>query len=82
MNVQPMSETKTIRCLVHFDDDTSEVLDVQHTIPALGAVMIGSRPDPPVWNVRRRDRIEPKDDETGAQFELWVSPGTRRRGTA
>ena len=66
-----MRAYKTVRYLVHFADGTSEVLNLEGDVPEVGRVTVDGRQQP-VWNILRRDRIEPKDSETGAEFELWV----------
>ena len=66
-----MSE-KRARCLVHFPDETSEILDMSLRAPRYGTATIVGRTDP-VWNVTRMEEVEPADGETGVEFEIWVS---------
>lgn len=69
--VRPVRAHKTVCYLVHFADGTSEVLNLEGDVPDVGRVIVDGRQQP-VWNILRRDRIEPKDPETDAEFELWV----------
>lgn len=66
-----MRAIKTVCYLVHFADGTSEVVNLEGHVPEVGRVIVDGRQQP-VWNILRHDRIEPKDSDTGAEFELWV----------